>query len=95
MRRWLPISPAAWPMPDSGWRRRRRASGFIPLAEERYFFAVKKKALDLPTVTTAVGLLRSEAFLAAVSELKGYDASAAGRVTGVEEAFAAGRGKQE
>ncbi|MEC4719780.1 substrate-binding domain-containing protein [Noviherbaspirillum sp. CPCC 100848] len=68
---------------------------FIALAEERYFFAVKKKALDLPTVTTAIGLLRSEAFLAAVSELKGYDASATGRVIGVEEAFSAGRGKPE
>lgn len=60
---------------------------FIPLAVERYFFAVKKKALDLPTVTAAIGLLRSEAFLSAVSGLKGYDASAAGKVSGVEEAF--------
>lgn len=53
-------------------------------------FAVKKKALDLPTVTTAIDLLRSEAFLAVVSGLKGYDASAAGRIIGMEEAFAAG-----
>lgn len=60
---------------------------FIPLAVERYFFAVKKKALALPTVTAAIGLLRSEEFLSAVSGLKGYDASAAGKVIGVEEAF--------
>lgn len=63
---------------------------FIPLAAERYFFAVKRKALDLPTVTAAINLLRSEVFLAAVSGLEGYDASASGGVIGVEEAFAAG-----
>jgi len=60
---------------------------FLPLAVERYFFAVKRKALDRPTVTAAIKLLRSDPFLSSVCELKGYDASAAGNVICVEEAF--------
>lgn len=61
---------------------------FIPLALERYFFAAKKEAIKLPTVTVAIESLRSQAFLSAVSELQGYDASGAGKVIGVNEAFA-------
>lgn len=60
---------------------------FLPLTTERYFFAVKVKALDVPTIVTTIELLKSEAFRSAVSELKGYDASAAGNVIQVEEAF--------
>ncbi|RJF92653.1 substrate-binding domain-containing protein [Noviherbaspirillum saxi] len=60
---------------------------FIPLAEERYFFAVRKTALDLSTVQDTLSVLRSGRFQAAVSQLPGYESSGAGTVISVQDAF--------
>jgi len=60
---------------------------FLPLANERYFLLCHQAALALPAMQAAVATLRSPAFQEAVNALPGYQATHAGRVTGLVDAF--------
>jgi molybdate transport repressor ModE-like protein len=53
---------------------------FIPLAQERYFFAVREDRLGYPVMRQWLALLRSAVFRAHVSQLPGYDAQGVGTV---------------
>ena len=60
---------------------------FLPLASERYFLLCRAATLQLPALQAAVATLRSPAFQVAVNALPGYQATDAGRVTALAEAF--------
>jgi molybdate transport repressor ModE-like protein len=60
---------------------------FIPLASERYFFAVKRGALERPTVSNTLRILRSPDFAVAIANIQGYDATETGVVLSLDEAF--------
>ncbi|HEX6833312.1 MAG TPA: substrate-binding domain-containing protein [Rudaea sp.] len=62
---------------------------FIPLVKERYFFLCTRAALESPPIGQALRILRSTEFRNAVNRLAGYDATHAGRVLPVIEAFPA------
>lgn len=66
---------------------RRFSLGFVPVVTERYFFLCDEDTLDSPRVQHVVGLMQSDAFKASVGSLPGYDASRAGMVQPVGEAF--------
>lgn len=51
---------------------------FVPLATERYYLAVTRRALREPSLQIILGALRSAEFAAAVSALPGYDTGKAG-----------------
>jgi putative molybdopterin biosynthesis protein len=51
---------------------------FVPLATERYYLAVSRRALREAGMQILLGTLRSAEFAAAVAALPGYDAAAAG-----------------
>lgn len=63
--------------------------GFIPLARERYFFAVQRDKLDTPSMQALFGLLSGETYQAFLSQLVGYDTRRAGEVLSLTEAFGA------
>jgi molybdate-binding protein len=60
---------------------------FIPLARERYFFALRSDALEEPVMRQLVGILQQETFHEMVDALPGYDAGFTGRIESVQEAF--------
>jgi molybdate transport repressor ModE-like protein len=60
---------------------------FLPLVRERYFLVCSRETLASAPLQTALGLMRSAAFREAVNALPGYDASAAGTVRPLREAF--------
>lgn len=60
---------------------------FIPLVEERYFFAAQQRDLDTDAMQALLQLLASDDYQAYMSQLVGYDASDLGRVQSVREAF--------
>jgi molybdate transport repressor ModE-like protein len=60
---------------------------FVPLARERYFFALRKDALQDPLMARVLAILRSADFHARVAALPGYDAAHTGRIEGLDEAF--------
>lgn len=60
---------------------------FIPLVRERYFFALRKDALNDPLVKQFVGMLQLPAYHACVNELTGYDAAQTGTILSLEQAF--------
>jgi molybdate transport repressor ModE-like protein len=66
---------------------RRFALDFIPLAKERYFFAIKRSSLRHPAVANTLHILRSPDFAAAIAEIQGYDATDTGKVLSLDEAF--------
>jgi len=57
---------------------------FVPLVRERYFFAVRAKHLESPSVARLIGVLKSPAFSKFVRHLAGYDIHAAGSVIGLD-----------
>src|SRR5262249_12026295 len=59
--------------------------GFVPIATERYFFAVHKDFLERREAKLLIGLLRGDAFHDAVTELHGLRAHRTGEVTLVEK----------
>lgn len=84
-----PISPAAWPTPASGSKPRRGAStDFIPLVRERYFFAIRKTALESAAMRALLEGMRSPEYRGFVGQLPGYDASDTGAIQTLEQAFA-------
>lgn len=60
---------------------------FIPLVNERYFFACRGESLSEPTVQQLLDVLKGTAFRSLVAGLPGYDASHAGEVLTVREAL--------
>jgi len=62
---------------------------FIPLAKERYFFAVQRDSLASPLMRRLLALLDSAEYRGYVAQLVGYDAADIGKVQTLEEAFGA------
>ncbi len=60
---------------------------FLPLVQERYFFAIEKTAMDLPLIRRVLSVIRSDAYRASVNALAGYDACDTGKVLSLDEAF--------
>ncbi|WP_459615316.1 substrate-binding domain-containing protein [Bordetella sp. 2513F-2] len=66
---------------------RRFGLDFIPLARERYFFAVRRTALESAAMQDLLGTMRGAGYLGYVRQLAGYDATHTGRLQTVGEAF--------
>jgi molybdate-binding protein len=60
---------------------------FIPLARERYFFAVHRDTLETPAMQRLLALMNGDAYRAFVSQLVGYDATHMGHVQTLQDAF--------
>lgn len=60
---------------------------FIPVASERYFLMCREDRLDSKPIADVVSVLRSDAFLARVNALTGYNATDCGRVINIKQAF--------
>jgi len=60
---------------------------FIPLVRERYFFAVARDAMELPTMQQIVGILQSSDFKGALGRLAGYDGVDAGQILSLRQAL--------
>ena len=67
---------------------RRFGLDFVPLVQERYFFAADREAMEQSPLSDVVAILQSEDFKAQVNQLVGYDGSDTGRILTLEEAFA-------
>ena len=52
---------------------RRFGLDFIPLVRERYFFAIRRSALETPAMRELLVILRSPDYLGYVGQLAGYD----------------------
>ncbi|SNS71606.1 ModE molybdate transport repressor domain-containing protein [Noviherbaspirillum humi] len=68
---------------------RRFGLDFLPLLEERYFFAVPIAGLEQTLMREVRNVLQSPAFRDEVQTLSGYDAGETGRLLKLEEAFPA------
>ncbi|ARP87845.1 substrate-binding domain-containing protein [Bordetella genomosp. 9] len=60
---------------------------FILLARERYFFAIRKTALEQPAMQALLAIMRGADYKGYVGQLVGYDATETGRIQTVSEAF--------
>lgn len=60
---------------------------FIPLVQERYFFAVALDALDLPIMQHIIGILQSASFKCKLGQLAGYDGADAGNILDLRRAL--------
>jgi len=60
---------------------------FIPLARERYFFAIRKNALETSAMQALLAFMRGAEYKGYVGQLVGYDASDTGRIQTLDEAF--------
>jgi molybdate transport repressor ModE-like protein len=60
---------------------------FLPLARERYFFAIRTEALTDPLVKQFIAVLQLPEYHARVNELTGYDAAETGTIMSLEQAF--------
>ena len=79
---------------DAGFGLRAAAAeyrlAFVPLVRERYFLAVRAKALEKAGLVRLIQVLRSAAFAKVVRSLPGYRADAAGAIVEVDAIGAAG-----
>lgn len=66
----------------------RHALEFVPLATERYYLALEKRAFREPAVGLLLAALRSRPFLQGAAQLPGYDASKAGSREALSAALA-------
>jgi molybdate transport repressor ModE-like protein len=64
--------------------------GFLPIAQEQYFFALAAQDLDKPEIQAFLEMLRGTSFQEMVAELPGYAAPRAGEVAGIDEVFLPG-----
>jgi molybdate-binding protein len=62
---------------------------FVPLASERYFLLCRSAAMDSPMMERVLDVLRDPVFRQTLGALPGYDASTAGAVCTLEQAFPA------
>lgn len=60
---------------------------FIPLVNERYFFALPRALMDDPLIRQVIEILQSEPFRAEVDNLPGYHSSETGTILTLSEAF--------
>jgi molybdate transport repressor ModE-like protein len=60
---------------------------FIPLVRERYFFAIRKQALQTPAMQALLSIMRGADYKGFVGQLIGYDAADTGRIQTLQEAF--------
>ncbi len=60
---------------------------FVPLTQERYFFALCKNEWKNTPLNDVLGIMQSPDFKKHVNQLGGYDATDAGRVLSIREAF--------
>jgi molybdate transport repressor ModE-like protein len=60
---------------------------FIPLLRERYFFAMRKDAVDDPLIRQLISVLQLPEYHDRVNELTGYDAADTGKILTLDEAF--------
>lgn len=67
---------------------------FIPLARERYFFAVSADALEQAKMRQVIDVVRSQNFRDAVQQLAGYDADDTGEILTLSQAFSVASRKQ-
>ena len=63
---------------------------FVPLVRERYFLAVRAKAVETAPVARLIRVLRSPAFAQIARRLAGYRADAVGSIVGVDAIAATG-----
>ncbi len=73
---------------DAGFGLRAAAAeyrlAFVPLVRERYFLAVRAKAVETAAVANLIRALRSRAFVQITRSLAGYKADAAGSIVGLD-----------
>ena len=73
---------------DAGFGLRAAAAehrlAFLPLVRERYFLAVRAKAVENASVARLIQALRSPAFVRIARGFAGYRADAAGSVVGLD-----------
>jgi molybdate transport repressor ModE-like protein len=62
---------------------------FVPLVRERYFFALRRDALDEPLMRQLLGILQQSVYHDMVAALPGYYAAHTGRIESMAEAFPA------
>ena len=78
---------------DAGFGLRAAAAeyrlAFVPLLRERYFLAVRAKAVEKAAVAALIQALRSPAFLRMARRFAGYRVGAAGAVVGLDAIGAA------
>ncbi len=60
---------------------------FIPLVQERYFFALPVSALEASLVQQVIAIVQSASFRAEVDALAGYDAADTGKILSLAAAF--------
>lgn len=60
---------------------------FVPLMQERYFFAIGKNEWKKTPLSNVLEIIQSDDFKQHVNQLGGYDATQAGRVLSLKEAF--------
>jgi putative molybdopterin biosynthesis protein len=81
---------------DAGFGLRAAAAehqlAFLPLVRERYFLAVRAKALDKASVAKLIQALRSPAFVRIARGFAGYSADEAGSVVGLDAIGATDKG---
>ena len=70
------------------WKERLQKFGleFVPLARERYFFAVERRSLETALMADVLGLLGSAGFRQVINALPGYDGALSGQILTLEEA---------
>ena len=69
--------------------------GFIPLARERYFFALRSDALQDGLMARLLAVLREPGYHRQVAALPGYDAAHTGRIDTLDQAFGAAIASKE
>ncbi len=67
---------------------------FIPIARERYFFAVNSEALEQAKMRKVIDVVSSRNFRDAVQQLAGYDADGTGSILTLPQAFSGAPRKQ-
>ena len=60
---------------------------FVPLVEERYFFAIARKTQESHTMQEMLSIMRSAEFIREINQLGGYDATETGRIHSVRDVF--------
>lgn len=68
---------------------------FIPLAKERYFFAVNRDSLNTPQMQQLLALLSGDQYTMFVAGLAGYESRSMGQVLTLNEAFSASMQKMK
>ncbi|QDQ86909.1 LysR family transcriptional regulator [Alcaligenaceae bacterium SJ-26] len=66
---------------------RRFGLDFIPMVQERYFFAVHCDTLETPAVQSLLQIMRSDNYRDEVRQQVGYDATETGMIQTLQEAF--------